>query len=520
MKNSIFLLVFLFLSYSININTQVSQEWVSRYNGPGNSDDNAYAICVDESGNVYVTGASKSSISDFDYATVKYNSIGVQQWVARFNLNSSDGANSIAVDVSGNVYVTGSSGTIKYNSIGVQQWVSTTGRMNAIALDANNNVYVTGTNGSDFLTIKYNSSGVQQWAQLYFGPGVYQDVASAIALDKSGNVYVTGYSSLNVHHCDFATVKYNSSGVQQWVQMYGPGDYTDFANAIVVDLAGNVYVTGRSYLSGTSYDFATVKYNSSGFQQWVQRYNGPGNYIDGAYSIALDSSGNIYVTGSSYGNGTSEDYATIKYNSTGIQQWVQRYNGLGNGQDRAYSMVLDGLDNVYVTGASLISGTNRDYTTIKYNSLGAQQWIQSYDGPVSSTDDAYSIAVDVLGNVYVTGTSTGSGTFNDYATVKYSQMVGIKTITTEIPNKFSLSQNYPNPFNPFTRIGFNVADFVLVKISVFDILGREATVLVNEALKPGVYEVNFDGSGFSSGVYFFNLKAGSFTDTKKMMLVK
>lgn len=117
---------------------------------------------------------------------------------------------------------------------------------------------------------------------------------------------------------------------QDWVARYNgppPSAPVDIAYDVAVDDSGNVFVTGQSAGIGSNYDYATIKYNSSGIQQWVQRYNGPGNSTDNAYAIALDPSGNVYVTGRSWGVGTTFDYATIKYNSSGTQQWVQRYNG-------------------------------------------------------------------------------------------------------------------------------------------------------------------------------------------------
>jgi len=86
-----------------------------------------------------------------------------------------------------------------------------------------------------------------------------------------------------------------------------------------------VYVTGQSAGSGTSDDYATIKYNASGVQEWVARYNGPGNRDDRAYAIAVDDAGNVYVTGQS-GLGIWADYATIKYNASGVEQWVARYD--------------------------------------------------------------------------------------------------------------------------------------------------------------------------------------------------
>lgn len=144
------------------------------------------------------------------------------------------------------------------------------------------------------------------------------------------------------------------------------------------------------------------------FEEWVQRYNGPGNSSDVAQSMALDNMGNIYIAGRSTGIGSDIDYSIIKYNSNGIQQWEKRYNGPGNGWDAARSIAVDVSGNVYVTGYSDGGSSSWDYATIKYNSSGVQQWVQRYNGPIgNSIDEASSIAVDVSGNVYVSGSSYG-----------------------------------------------------------------------------------------------------------------
>ena len=336
---------------------------------------------------------------------------GVQEeWVARYNGGyGPDVADAIAVDGSGNVYVTGS-------SIGP-------GTCNLACVD--------------YATIKYDPSGTQQWAARYNGPASDSDQASAIAVDASGNVYVTGSSiGTTWPDYDYATIKYDSSGQQQWVARYsGPGNDLDFGNAIAVDPSGNVYVTGASFGSGTGFDYATVKYDSSGQQQWVARYNGPGNADDEAYGIAVDASGNVYVTGYSAGSGTGNDYATIKYDSSGQEQWVARYNGQANFNDDAAAIAVDASGNVYVAGWSVGSGSGYDYATVKYDSSGAEQWIARYDGAASVDDQSYAIAVDDSGDVCVTGYSTVDAKtgLTDYTTIKYSQTPSPTPTSTASP---------------------------------------------------------------------------------------
>lgn len=98
---------------------------------------------------------------------------------------------------------------------------------------------------------------------------------------------------------------------------------------------------------------------------------------------------------------------------------------------------------------------------------------------------------------------------------------GIHTISSEIPDQFSLSQNYPNPFNPVTKIEFSVPNTgIMAKLTVYDMSGKEVVTLVNEAINTGTYEVEFDGSNLSSGTYFYRLQAGDFVHTKKMILIK
>jgi len=429
-----------------------AQEWTVRYNGPGNLHDKANAIALDNAGVIYVTGYSLGSGTGDDYATIKYDTLGVEQWVARYNGpgNSQDVATAIAVVNADNIYVTGRS--VGYGT----SW--------------------------DYATVKYDSSGVEQWVVRYHGPGNQWDCANAIALDNAGNIYVTGYSWGSGTGDDYATIKYDTLGVEQWVARHnGPGNGGDQANAIAVDDAGHIYVTGRSYGSGTGGDYATMKYDTLGVEQWVVRYIGPGIGGDQANAIAVDNAGHIYVTGGSQGSGTYQDYATIKYDTLGVEQWVARYNGPVNQYDVATAIAVDDAGHIYVTGRSYGSGTGGDYATMKYDSSGVEQWVARYSGPVDGEDQASAIVVDNSGYVYVTGWSEDSGTGFDYATIKYSS-VGIEEsrITAQIKSSSLHATIFRGPLQlPEGK-----------KCKVFDITGR---VVEPINMSPGIYFLEIDG---------------------------
>jgi uncharacterized delta-60 repeat protein len=427
--------------------TGVQVDWIANYSS-GHNPEFAFAraVAVDGSGNVYVTGSSYASNGLPDYATVKYSSSGDMLWVQRYNgpEDNWDAAWDLALDASGNVYVTGVSYgssffdyvTIKYSPSGTEEWVAryndpanSDDWANALAVDGSGNVYVTGYSiGSgtfyDYATVKYGPSGTQEWVARYNGPGNTKDRAWDVAVDGSGNVYVTGDSGEgSINQSDYVTVKYNPSGVEQWAARYTNG--YDYATALGVDAFGNVYVTGYSYGSGTFYDYATIRYDANGIQRWVDRYHG-GVGDDFAYALAVDAAGNVYVTGESVGSGTGSDYATIKYGPRGRRYWVARYDSPhpGFASDVANAIAVDASGNVYVTGESNDVGTETDFATVKYSASGAEQWVARYNDPANAFDQATALAVDASGNVHVTGSSAyvgGAGRI--WTTIKYIQML-------------------------------------------------------------------------------------------------
>jgi uncharacterized delta-60 repeat protein len=528
----------------------VDTAWVRMYNGPGTDYDEAYVITVDDSGNVFVAGYSYYSATSEDYVTIKYFPDGDTAWVRTYNGpgNGDDEVNAIAVDDSGNVYVTGYStgsateydyATIKYLPNGDTAWVrryngpgNDRDQANAIAVDDSGYVYVTGrsdgsgTNG-DYATIKYYPSGDTVWIRRYSEAGNSYDLAYSITVDNSSHVYVTGTTYNSVTLNDYTTIKYYPNGDTAWVRVYNdPANGSDIAKAIALDHANNVYVSGNS--SGTENGYVTIKYYPDGDTAWIRRYNGSGSEHDIVYAIAVDDSNRLYVTGYSYDSGTLADYVTIKYYSNGDTAWLRTYNGPGNSNDYANAIAIDDSNNVYVTGYSYNSGTSDDYTTIKYYPNGDTAWVRTYNGPGNDYDQAYDIAVDGSGSVYVIGYSVGDGTGEDFATIKYVQKtsdVEEETERSEKPYEFDLSQNYPNPFNPTTKIEFTLSKSGFVTLQIYDIVGKKVRTLVSENLSSGYKSVIWDGKNeegkeVASGIYFYQLKMGDFSEPKKMLLLK
>lgn len=435
--------------FCLPIFAPVDTAWVRLYNGPGNGYDEAVALALDDSGNVYVAGYSLGSGTSSDYTTIKYSPDGDTLWVKRYNRtgNSPDYGRALAVDKNRNVYVTGQSWTsvtnydyttIKYAPHGDTLWVrhyngpgNDFDRAYALAVDDSGNVYVTGVSWGggtsyDFATIKYSPDGATSWVRRYNGPGNFYDDARSLSLNEAGGVYVAGGSTGSGTDFDYCVVKYAANGDTQWVRRYnGPENAGDFAYSLVRDGSGNIYVTGNSYGGVSFSDIATIKYNTNGETLWVRRYNtpaNPGNFDDIAKALTVDASGNVYVTGYS-GFLPDFDYLTIKYTPNGDTAWIRRYNATENSTDVARALAIDNNGDVYVTGYGGIF-PNYNYITIKYASNGDTLWVRDFNGAGNEIDSANALAVDQNASVYVTGISRGSGTNYDFATIKYAQFSG------------------------------------------------------------------------------------------------
>jgi hypothetical protein len=279
----------------------------------------------------------------------------------------------------------------------------------ASASDRQGNPVVTGRVFPGSATVKYDRlTGVPLWIASVGGSNT---VMRAVVVDSIGYVYIAGGSGSSL--VDYLIVKYHGeTGQLLWQARYnGPGNGTDSAEAIALDQDANVYITGTSVGNGTQSDYATIKYHGeTGQPLWVARYSSPAN--EAASAIAVDQAGNVFVTGTS---------GTIKYHGqTGQMLW-------GPKPGRGRAIALDVQGNVLVTG-----GTGGGYTTYKFDGqTGQQLWMAFVNNPEGN---GLAVSVDANGDVYMTGSfSTLNGNRNRCLVIKYSGQNGSVLWSRELP---------------------------------------------------------------------------------------
>jgi len=252
--------------------------------------------------------------------------------------------------------------------------------------------------------------------------------------------------------------------------------------------------------------------------KWRARFNNPGNGWDEAYAIAVDNDGNVYVTGRTMGSGSSWDYTTLKYDAAGNLLWEARYD---NGdEDIATAIAVDSAGNVYVTGASE-GGPNYDYATVKYNPSGGQEWVTRYKNDPGYGDDwAAAIAADNSGNAYVTGWSAGYGTALDYATMKCPD-AGIAG-NSEIRNQYARLEAKPNPFVRSTTIRYYLPAKTDISLGIYDISGKLVRAITSGIQDQGHHQIELNrahlGSHPQTGIYFVRLETAVSRLTRKILL--
>jgi len=248
------------------------------------------------------------------------------------------------------------------------------------------------------------------------------------------------------------------------------------------------------------------------------------------FTLTLAYNGSVIYAGAYSGLYISTNNGTIWYNMAAIsnqdaysiaidgnKMFVGAYYGVYKSTDGGANWYLTSLDKNVLALAininNILAATRNDGFYISINN--GTSWTQRNEGLGDLTGNA----MCVFNNYIFLGTDASV-----YRRPQ-SEVIGIKPISTEIPSSYSLSQNYPNPFNPTTKIRFDIPSIVKseksnVKIIIYDALGREIAVLVNEQLQPGSYEVEWNALNYTSGVYFYTIRTEVYTETKRMVLIK
>jgi hypothetical protein len=361
---------------------------------------------------IYVTGwgqtnSGSAGTPTYEFLTMKYNAAGVRQWIASFPLGSSVGPAGIGVDTAGNVYITGLSST--------------------------------GTNTGNIQTISYDPDGNVRW-KTELGES-YLNIPAGLVVSPFG-VYVTGTISYpDGSRAEGITVMYDLNSGSILAKDFVTSSDADpryYNTAIFLDTYQQyVYVAGHGThnVSGTlppSHEYA-IEFNRGTLARlWMTNYQTPGTPNGGGdspVSLVADNLGNAYTTGSVFYSDGQSDISTVKLGGSGFE-WQRLYNGTGTGNDRGVAITANAGGNcspecdIWVTGQSTSpSGFGLDYATFLYMQDGTQKWVARYNGPGNGDDAPTGIfwTPSVISGVVVTGSSTGSGTGLDWATVGYRE---------------------------------------------------------------------------------------------------
>ena len=395
--------------------------------GVSGLDSDVAGVAIDSSDNIYITGTSQganlfgknvTSGTTDDIFVAKLNSSGVVQWVYAAGGTGRDRGRKIALDSSGNIYVTG------------YYW-------STVDFGGGN---VTSNGNWDAFLLKLNSSGTFQWVKSYGSN--YNDLGRDVAIDSNDNIYMLGNYRGTVDFGggdengavsgDIFLVKFNSSGVFQWVYTAG-ASATDDSRALALDSNDNPYITGSfrdtvnfgggNITAANTDDLFILKLNSSGAYQNI--YTSNIFTTQKGKGLAVDSSGNIYATGTfsgtvDFGGGnittSGNDIYLLKLNSSFAFQWVKRFavdNG-GAGLALGLAVTVDEDGNVYsvgqigstfdLGGGSQVLGGQNDAYIVKHDSSGSFQWSKTFgSGSQNNIDKALDIVIDSNGFVIAVG---------------------------------------------------------------------------------------------------------------------
>lgn len=536
MKQLAVVLFLFFTATQIYAQDSLQLEWVKTFEMPDSEMDNAVDMVIDEEGYVYATGVRGGVWGGYEILTIKYSPEGEEEWLKIYKGKDSVWAEPVGIglDEYGNVYVCGTELSsraagryrsnyliISYDKAGNKNWTANYtptrwAEARSMEVDKEGNVFITGINFQDstsakreFLTVKFNSRGQIGWIQKYNESNISDDQAINVKVDNSGSVYINGYSQSP--QITMTTLKYSEEGIVQWVRKKDSNQ----GLLLGIDHERNIF-SGRSQI---------VKYNSQGEEIWTAMRDGVWLYSY-FWDINFEKSGAIYLTGEVEYEDAFSRFTTLKFADNGEFVWESVIGKSGGEYGRSYSLAIDSSGNIYAGGT--ISSNEGDILIVKYSAEGEIQYEKRYNSPWNYEDYAQKILLDGKGNLYIWGVSYIDRSYQRACTLlKYSiqYITNFEEKINASDKNLHLYQNYPNPFNPNTQIEFNISKTDLITLTIFDLLGREVITLINEEKKPGSYTVKWNGKNnyeneVSSGVYFYQLKASSLSQVRKLIFIK
>lgn len=495
---------------------QVKTSWAFNYRFGELSPNVGLYVFSDGIGNVYNTGFSAGAPGRNDMILAKFSINGNLQWIRRFSdtltpyPNNSNSASGLLPDSENNLIVSGTR-LWKFNQNGELLWNKFPGPYKGFARafldDSGMIISSTESNNNSFLIRKNSEMGDSVWSRIFRPTGTTAARWRDATVDHEANIITTGYMNKigfgAVYDC--MTVKYSNDGELLWYDRIDEGNET-FGYAVAADNNGNIYVAGEKDLN-----ILTVKYALNGDTLWQREFNGGSGDI--GFDIQVDSLGNSYVSGVSGGLGI----VLIKYDPSGNLLWLRNHTDV---PFSVFSSIvrIDSQGNPYLAFSINSSGGRYEYAVAKYDSEGDLLWLGRYNYN-NQYCEVYDFTIDRNFDVYVTGRC---GSY--LSTVKLVQYM---TSSTESEKSmtigYELIGNFPNPFNPVTQIVFRLDKACTAKLEVHDAGGRKIATLLNTWIPSGRHEVAFDSrnyGGISSGVYFYTLKAGEYSKTLRMVVLK
>ncbi len=368
-----------------------------------------------------------------------------------------------------------------------------------------------GVGGSDIYVLKVDAQGDPNW-DTWYGTN-YADVGRDVAQAQDLGYVVVGDKGDQSGGQDLWLVKFDLYGNFDWEKSYGDAD---LGRAICETGDGGFVVAGE-VTSSPNTDAFVMGVSADGSRLWSKRL-APRTITNAAAVKRIPSGGYIVAGSATAWPNLDYDIYLMRFNETGDTLWTKIVELPG---DQIPASVEIGVGGGFVVAGRNIRDSNSDLTDIliaRFDDAGNMRWSRLIGG--AKADYGYSVGVAKDTSYVVAGTSfsSSSGTAD-------IMLCGVKDILSDVgpgvsaPNGFALGQNYPNPFNPSTTIKYELPKASVVRLSVYDLLGREVSVLVDERRDAGVHQVQFDASGLASGVYLYRLQAGDFVQTRRLVLI-